>query len=152
MVRASELSTQVARQLDQIAVASRGKTTEEIDRAYETAEGQLLQLCGGREDVSMEIRRRVAERRFFTHCARGISFEELSVLREKIWELGFSTIEQQANVEIQFARLCAGSGSNVRATQVLNSLMETLQKETARGDNNLLKSLRSTVVRMLNEQ
>jgi hypothetical protein len=148
----NRLSQIVAETLSRIAAGAGDMKPLEIVKAYEQAESELLPTLSASPELQQELRRRIAEWKFTLLSGRELSFHELSDLHAKVVQAGFSNIQKEITAGIVFARICRRYGEIKKFQSVLHSLESRLNDEAQAGENEILRDLRKSVLRLSREE
>lgn len=101
----AQQSAAVARILDRTAARAFKLPTQEVIPVFDQAEADCLKLDSS-EEMKLESKRRVAEWKMKIFCDRDGPFEIVEGLRNRLDELGHSTLENEANNRVYFASYC----------------------------------------------
>ena len=102
------LSDEIARELSEVAAQAMRERMEHnaIVSVYDRLQAKLMPRLGGDDALETELRRRVAEWKFYLLSTRDCPENELRELYRQIEELGYSTLEKEATIGICYAQFC----------------------------------------------
>ncbi|MFZ1984957.1 MAG: hypothetical protein WAU91_11130 [Desulfatitalea sp.] len=139
------VAMEIAKAMEQAAVNSHKMTPKDVISTYDNIESLFLSKLSGYPDQFIEVKRRVAEWKFFLLSERNLPFEDIFQLYEAISKVGFTNLEREANVEICLSRYFLLIDRPEEAEAVLKKLLHKLVSALSSGDIEPYKSLKHEV-------
>lgn len=118
-------SIEVAKILSHTAVRAFKMRADEVITAFDEAEDTCLLLVSSKE-LKLEVNRRVAEWKMEILCDHNDPFELVNKMHNSILKLGFSNLENEANIETYFALYCIRQNQTKVAKEILLKLIAKL--------------------------
>ena len=115
-------SKNIANVLERTAVRAHNVPIDEIIPAFDDAETECLQFAPS-EELKLEVRRRVAEWKMNLLCERNGSFGVVENLYKDLLALGYTNLEIEGTIQIQFAQYCERQGLKDYARQILQNFL-----------------------------
>jgi hypothetical protein len=126
-------SKEIARILERTAANAFKMQADKIITAFKTAEKTCLTLVSTKE-LELEVKRRVAEWKLKLLCDSNSSFDTVDKLHNEILRLGYSSPENEGDIELYFAQYCVRQNQIDTARRVLHQLCYKLD-ETIKTNN-----------------
>ena len=120
-------SKEIAHLLEHIAAHTFKLQTDEVITAFEQAEETCLTLVST-EKLILEVKRRVAEWKLKLLCDRNVSFGTVEKIHKEILGLGYSSLENEGNIELYFAQYCVRQNQADTARCILRQLCSKLDE------------------------
>ena len=133
------------------AVRSPGLTADGVVVIFDHVEQKFLPRVAGDAALTLETKRRVAERKLCALMERKLPYESVSPHLDALYVLGFTTIEIQASIEIIFARYCLRQGRKDEARDVLQKLRGDIDQALKVRNLVYLREIRQKVETLLGE-
>jgi hypothetical protein len=140
----------VARVLEEAASRAMRLPASEIPSVLDQAEAAALQIAATDRE-GLEVRRRVAEWKVRLLCDCDAPYATVERAHGDLLKLGYSTLEAEGHLEIQFARYCARQQQKVVARKVLTRLHSRLVTAIDSNDLEVYRNLRDGAQKILAE-
>ncbi len=141
----------LANALDKVVAHSDGMQLNDVISIYDNIEATFLPKVSANNEVAAELKRRVAEHKFYLFSERNRPFKEVALFYEGVHRLGFADLERKATVAIIFARYCLRNNYPERGTQILKDLCNELDEALAIDDSELYRHLRGVIEELFSE-
>jgi hypothetical protein len=151
-----KFSRELGKVLDQATVRiirSPEMSPEQIISLFDEIEAKFLPKVAENPALALETKRRIAERKLTEYMGRNLPYESTMPLLEKLYDLGFSTIEMRANYEIIFAKYCQRQMQKHKAKEILLKLRHDINEALRKENLILYREVRrkiETLLRALN--
>ncbi|WP_428263987.1 hypothetical protein [Haliangium sp.] len=145
-----ELSREFARALDEVATKGDETSMDALMTAYDQVERFFLPKVSGAESIELEIKRRVAEMKFYSAIDKAMPYETCLDLFRQIRLLGYTSLEKKGNLGIVFARHCLQNGRDEEASLLLRDLSLELHAALRDGESLVYREMLDQIASIVN--
>jgi hypothetical protein len=140
-----KLSRALAEALADIYARTRGMSFDDLLKSYRAVKKSFLPKVAENEFLTLETKRRVAERVLYSAMAKQCSLEVCRKFFNDLSRLGFTNLEQKSNVYLAYARHSAKAGHKRRGIRLLKQLETELENELRQHNLLIYRRLIGTV-------
>lgn len=130
-----DVEREFARTIELLAARSRKIELKEALTKFDEIESIFLPRVSGKPQISLEMRRRIAEWKLIIFSQRGNNPETAAQLFYNNSKIGFTNFEREATLKIYFAKFFFRIKDNKRATSILEELCIDLDELIASKKN-----------------
>jgi tetratricopeptide (TPR) repeat protein len=145
----NNVEKEFARSIELLAARSKKIELEEALTKFDEIESIFLPRVSSKPQISLEIRRRIAEWKLIIFSQRGNSPEKAVQLFNNNLKIGFTNFEREAALKIYFAKFFFRIKDSKRATSILEELCIDLDKLSASENLEVYQELKSNAKTLL---
>ncbi|MHC1727323.1 MAG: hypothetical protein AB9866_15180 [Syntrophobacteraceae bacterium] len=139
------VSSELGRAIDQVTKQIADLDLKHVLQLYDNIQIEFLPRVYDNHDAAVEIKRRVAESKFYLVCEYDCPLEDVILFYGNLCKLGFADLEREATVGIILANYCLRNKHMERGTETLKHLHTKLNDFLANNDSELYHHLTKLV-------